>query len=293
MRVLIVGASGLVGSHCLTQFKLADWEVVGTHLNFATEDTVFFNPEFIGNESEGAFSVRAFMPDVIVHCGALTNVDYCELHSDISEEGTLTPTKHLVAYCKQYGVKLIYISTDYVFDGLSGPYIETAIVNPINVYGKHKLQCEQLTTELSDFIILRITNVYGEEVRSKNFIARLIQSFQTNESKTITLPTDQFATPIYAGDMARLAVLLLKDNKRGIYHIASTDFYTRYQLALKVKSYFPNNTSIQFLGIKTTELNQPAKRPLYGGLLNIKISLEYPQFEFVNIDSFLQKNILI
>lgn len=291
MKVLIVGASGLVGGHCLIQFKQAGYDVIGTHLNYATPETVYFNAEDIGKESEGNFNIHAFNPDIIIHCGALTNVDYCEQHSDESRKGTLEPTKHIVDYCKGKKVKLIYISTDYVFDGIDGPYIESASVNPVNIYGKHKLECEKIVSELPDFIIGRITNVYGEEARSKNFIARLIQMFQNNEDKTLHLPVDQFATPVYAGDIARMLVLLVNDNKKGIYNLSSTDYYNRYQLAMKVKSYFKENTSVTLKGIDTKTLNQPAQRPLYGGLLPIKISLEYPEFISTNVDSFIQRNL--
>lgn len=286
MKILIVGASGLVGSHLLDVFNKGGDVVVGTHLNFPTKKTVFYNPLI---ESDENFKIEPYHPDVIIHCGALTNVDYCELNPEESEKATVTSTDRIAGYCRSLGAKLIYISTDYVFDGLNGPYTETEKTNPINVYGRHKLRAEEIVGTLNNFLIARITNVYGEEERSKNFIARLLQMYQNQEDKTLHLPIDQFATPVYAGDVARMLHLLIKDNKSGIYNLSSTDYFARYTLAKRVESYFPTNKSVMLKPIDTTTLKQAARRPLFGGLLNIKFISEYPDFTFTNVDDFIKK----
>lgn len=285
MKVLIVGASGLVGSHCYNFFSSNGDETIGTHVNFSTPDTVYFNPS--ESQFEDNLNLLGFKPDVIVHCGALTNVDYCELNQDESYASTVQSVINLVGYCKENKSKLVYISTDYVFDGILGPYTEEADVNPINIYGKHKLLAEQYVSTLDDFIIARITNVYGEEARAKNFIERLLVWLSTNENKILNLPYDQFATPVYAGDLARMLYNLVRDGKCGIYHLSSSDYYTRYQLANKIKSYFLLNTSVQIVSVATVSLGQAARRPLYGGLLNIKFILEYPDFAFTNVDEYV------
>ncbi|WP_053058474.1 SDR family oxidoreductase [Pedobacter sp. BMA] len=286
MKAFIVGASGLVGSHCMSVFKDHNWEVLGSHLSFATEHTVPFN--FLEDDLEKLFATHSFYPDVIIHCAALTNVDYCENNVDESYEKTVLPTEKIVDYCRLKNVGLAFISTDYVFDGTSGPYREDAKVNPLNVYGKHKLECERLVSTLDTNLVLRVTNVYGEEARSKNFIARLISDLQNNVSKELNLPFDQFATPIYAGDIAKMTLMLIEDNKKGIYHLAGNDYYNRYQLAAKVGSYFSHN-KLHLTPVKTSQSNQAAVRPLNGGLLNIKFLGEYPKFTFENVDSFIFK----
>jgi dTDP-4-dehydrorhamnose reductase len=287
MVAFIIGASGLVGSHCLSVFKDNGWDVVGTHLNFKTDSTVAF--DFSQEDLDDFFRKSNFKPDVIIHCAALTNVDFCENNIDASYEGTVLPTIKIVDYCERNNVKLAFISTDYVFDGKSGPYREDDTVNPLNVYGKHKLACEDLVSKLDQHLILRITNVYGEESRSKNFIARLIDDANNKVVKELKLPYDQFATPIYAGDIARMTFLLTKDNKKGIFHLASTDYFNRFQLANKVLSYFKDTETIKIVPVKTSNANQVALRPLYGGLLNIKFIEEYPEFTFENVDSFMLK----
>lgn len=286
MKILIVGASGLVGSHCVNALKNDSHEVIGTYLNFQTPETVYFDPL---SSSDKSLNINHIKPEIIIHCGALTNVDYCENNEEESKIATVSSTEALVNYCKQNNVKLVYISTDYVFDGEQGPYQEEAITNPINVYGKHKLEAELLVKSLDKYLIIRVTNVYGEEERSKNFIARLAIWLKNNETKKLDLPIDQFATPVYAGDIARMLSRLISDYKTGIYNLSSTDYYDRYRLALKVKSYFPDNTSVSLNPVQTHNLNQAAKRPLNGGLLNIKFIQQYPDFEFSNVDSFMNR----
>lgn len=287
MKVFIVGASGLVGSHCLSFFERNGWSVLGTHLNFPTVSTVQFN--FLTDDLDQFFIKSNFFPDVIIHCAALTNVDYCENNIEESYEKTVIPTNKIVEYCQNKQVCLAYISTDYVFDGKSGPYAEDSVVNPINVYGKHKLASEELVSTLRNHLILRITNVYGEEERSKNFISRLITDLNNNVQKDLNLPYDQFATPIYSGDIAKMIFKLVEDGKTGIYHFSGTDYYNRFQLAAKVLSYFENNRFLTIRPIKTLNSNQAALRPLNGGLLNIKFINEYPGFTFENVDSFILK----
>lgn len=290
MKILIIGASGLVGSHCLRFFKEKDLEVIGTHRNYKTDKTFYFDP--LVNNCFDFLNKIDFHPQVILHCGALTNVEYCEENEDESNSQTLKSTEVIVNYCIEKNVKLVYISTDYVFDGLDGPYAETANPNPINVYGKHKLAAEKMVEQTTNYIIARITNVYGEEERSKNFIAHLLNVIYFNIDKEIRLPYDQFATPIYAGDIAEMLLLLLMDNKCGIYNLASTDYYSRYHLALKVKSYFSDSECLKLNPISTISLKQKAQRPLKGGLINSKFSIEYPQFEYTNIDKFILKTII-
>lgn len=289
MRILIIGASGLVGSHCMQVLKEKGMQVVGTHLNFETAETVKFDPST--DDIETFLKGLNFLPQMIINCAALTNVDYCESSPDESFKSTVVSNGNVVSYCNKKDVRLVYISTDYVFDGKNGPYSENDATGPINTYGEHKLACERMVLGLKNSLILRITNVYGNEIRNKNFIARLIFDLKSNSEKTLKLPYDQFATPIYAGDIAKMIYLLIKDLKSGIYHLSSTDYYTRFHLAEKVKSYFSENNTVKFVPITTTNAGQLANRPLNGGLINIKFLKEYPYFKLTNVDAFILKEL--
>lgn len=286
MKIFISGASGLVGGNCLKHFTEMGCEVVGSYFSFQTDDTVFFDT--LNDEHPMNFDVEAFAPDVIVHCGALTHVDYCEANPQESYEKTVQSTINLVKLAKEIGARMVYISTDYVFDGKEGPYTEDAPVNPISVYAAHKLEAEQLVLrEMSNALVLRVTNVYGDELRGKNFVARIIDQCINKQKLTLKLPYDQYASPANAWDIARAMYLLLRDGKTGIYHIGSTDYLNRVELALRVLSYFPD-AEYDLIPISTADMKQPAPRPLLGGFVKMKFSNEYPDFLFGNVDSYLR-----
>lgn len=287
MKVFISGASGLVGGNCLKHFKEQDWDVIGSYYSFETDDTVFYdtlNPDHFYN-----FNVKEFAPDVIVHCGALTHVDYCETHVEESYEKTVQSTINLVKLANECSARLVYISTDYVFDGKNGPYREDAPVNPLSVYARHKLEAEQIVMrDIANPLVLRVTNVYGNELRGKNFVARIVDQCRNNQKLTLKLPYDQYASPANAWDIARAMFLLLRDGKKGIYNIGGTDYVNRVELAMRVLSYFPG-AEYDLIPVSTDELKQPAARPLLGGFVKMKFSNEYPEFLFGNIDSYMKE----
>jgi len=288
MKILIIGASGLIGSNCLRYFREQGHEVLGTYFSYKAKDTVFLDT--LNPDNPDNVDLDEFRPEVILNCGALTHVDYCEQNPEESFQKTVLSHQTVLEWAKKYNARVAYISTDYVFDGVGGPYLETDIVNPISIYGEHKLEAEKLTMAQHPLnLILRVTNVYGNEERGKNFVARIIQQAKEGQKLTLTLPVDQYATPVNAHDVARALLLLLNDKKSGIYNIASTDFLNRVELALKVLNYFPKAT--YELNPKTTEeLQQPAKRPLIGGLITAKFSLEYPRFLFSSVDDYLRQS---
>ena len=287
MKVFISGASGLVGGNCLKHFIEQGWNAIGSYYSYETPDTVFYDT--LNPDDSKNFDIAAFAPDVIVHCGALTHVDYCETNVQESYEKTVQSTINLITVAKSCNARLVYLSTDYVFDGKDGPYKENHPVNPLSVYARHKLEAEQMVLkETKNALVLRVTNVYGNEIRGKNFVARIMDQCQKKQKLTLKLPYDQYASPANAWDIARAMFVLLKDNKHGVYHIGSTDYMNRVELALRVLSYFPD-AEYDLIPISTEEMKQPAARPLLGGFVKEKFSSEYPKFLFGNIDSYLKE----
>jgi dTDP-4-dehydrorhamnose reductase len=285
MKVFIIGGSGLVGGNCLKYFRAQGAEVMASHRAFKTDDTVFYDccvPDHIDN-----FDIKSYKPEVIILCGALTHVDYCEENEEESYARTVATARHISELCQEIGAKLVYTSTDYVFDGKNGPYTEDAKMNPLSVYARHKIEAEEIiNSALPDALIYRITNVYGDEIRGKNFVARIVNDIKDGREWTMRLPSDQYATPVNAFDIARATWLLLNDNKAGVYNIASTDFVNRCQLAHRVLKHFPDH-KCTVVPVTTKELNQTADRPLVGGLITAKFLGEYPDFHFSNVDDYL------
>lgn len=285
MNILVVGASGLVGGNIFNYLKTLDkFNVIGTYNFYKVDNLINFNASI--NFNEYPKDILEINWDIIVHTGALTNVDHCEENPEESNYLTIQSTKNLIELSKVSNAKFIYISTDYVFDGENGPYREDAEVNPLCIYGKHKLLAENLVKELGDYLIIRITNVYGDELRNKNFLARIIHELLLGNAKLVAGPLDQFASPINALDIARAVFKLIEDNKNGIYHLSSTDYLSRVQFLHIIKKYF---NLLKIEPYTSIELKQKAIRPLRGGLNSEKFLSEYPDFHFSNIDDYIIK----
>ena len=264
-----------------------DITVVGSYFSFPVPGVVFYDT--LDSNNPKNFDVISFDPDVIVHCGALTHVDYCEDNVGESHTKTVGSTQNVIGLCKQTEAKMVYISTDYVFDGSSGPYAENAGVNPLSIYGKHKLEAEAMVMEeIPGSIIIRITNVYGDEIRKKNFIARIVDNILAGKELVLRLPNDQYATPVNAHDVARAIYLLLSHGKQGIYNVAGKALLNRVELVEKILTHFPA-AKYKMEELSTQELGQAAPRPLMGGLRNDKLLSEFPDFKFSTVEEYLNK----
>ncbi len=285
MKAFIVGASGLVGSNCLRHFAAQGWDVLGAYRSFAQEGLVYYDTQNADNPLN--FDNCGWKPDVTVHCGALTHVDYCETHPDESYAQTVQSTQQLIALANRCGARFVYLSTDYVFDGTAGPYLEDAPTAPLSVYGRDKLEAENLVLrEAHQPLVLRVTNVYGDEARGKNFVARIVAQCLQGSKLTLKLPYDQFANPTNAADIARAMFLLLRDAHSGIFHVGGTDYMNRVSLALRVLKYFPG-ADYKLEALSTKSLQQPAARPLFGGFISLKFLSLYPDFLFSTLDDYL------
>ena len=285
-KVWVTGASGLLGGNCMKVFADKGYSVLGTHYNYSTDFTEFFDTTNLDEEKN--CDIAGYAPKIIVHCGALTHVDYCELHPHDSRLHNVTAVHNIMALAERFNAYLVFISTDYVFDGIKGPYDEHSIPNPLSVYGKDKRDAEIIVQRYERHLIIRITNVYGDEVRGKNFVSRIIDQAMKGQHLTLHLPQDQYATPVNAYDVALAIEMLASCNAKGIYHIAGTDYMNRIQLALRVLSYY-HSASYNLQPLWTEEMNQAAKRPLQGGLKNNKFMTLFPDFLFSTVDEYVSQ----
>lgn len=288
MNVLIIGASGLVGGQCFRVFSsVPGIHVAGSYYSFAQPhlhplDTL--RPDALERWSE-----THFVPDWVIQCGALTHVDYCEEHPEESFRQTVLAHRHVLNFCKKVEARVVLFSTDYIFDGRHGPYQENDPTNPLSVYGRHKLQCEEETLAASDKnLILRITNVYGDEARGKNFVSRILSQVRESRPIHLRLPVDQYATPTNAADIAAATLSLVKADASGIYHLAGTDFMNRVELALTVMNTW-GYTQYTLEALPTSALQQPAPRPLFGGLVAHRFKSLFPTFEFSSVRQYVQR----
>ncbi|MCS6978556.1 MAG: SDR family oxidoreductase [Flavobacteriales bacterium] len=287
MKVLVIGASGLVGGQCFRLFSAQPgFRVAGSYFSFPLAglsciDTLRAHALF-------RWADENFVPDLILQCGALTHVDYCESHPEESFQKTVVAHRHVLEFSRQCGAKVVLFSSDYVFDGRSGPYVETDPVNPLSVYGKHKRLTEEETlAHSSRHLVLRITNVYGREVRGKNFVARILDQIQKASHIHLRLPVDQYSTPVDAADVAAATLMLVRAGQAGLFHIAGTDFMNRVELALTVLRTL-NYERYTLEALPTQALGQAAPRPLLGGLIAQAFKNLFPEFAFGTVRTFVE-----
>lgn len=263
---LVIGASGQVGQHLFKAIQSADHAIIGTYNNHSSPGLFFLN---IGKKISVHQFIRKYNPDIIYLPASLTNVDYCEMHPRESSKINVQGVKNIVDELSGTDSKLVYFSSDYIFDGVNGPYSEGDTPNPICEYGRQKLVSEDyISQNLTNYLICRTTVVYSWELQGKNFVQRLIYSLRNRDD--VKIPVDQIGTPTYAPNLSQAVLELVQKDEVGTYNIAGPDLISRYDFAKAIVKIFDLDLR-HIQGIETKDLNQPAKRPLNGGLIVDKV----------------------
>jgi len=265
MTILIIGASGFIGNSLFQ--LLQEKDVIGTYLNRYKDGLIKVDMTNI-NELDSIFSHNK--PEIVYMPAYIPGVDYCEINKE-SCEINKNGIRNVVDRCKTYGSKLVFFSSDYIFDGENGPYYESDSPNPINEYGKTKLKCEKMIQELDDFLIIRTTVVYGYDVESKNFLMTFVSALKKGMAKKV--PIDQIGTPTYVNDLSKITIKLVENKRTGIYNVVGPDYCSRNDFAIKIARIFGLNEDL-IIPVTTLELKQAARRPLKAGLLIEKIRKE-------------------
>lgn len=259
MRTLIIGASGLVGGALRAVFP----DATGTYFRNGAPDLVRLD---IADAMAVDGLVRRLAPELILLPAAQPNVDRCETEPEESERINVTGTRHVAEAAARAGARLVFFSTDYVFDGTAGPYPPDAAPNPINVYGRHKLAAENLVREtVADHLVVRACGVYGYQQSGKNFVMALTRLAAAGEPMRV--PSDQWGTPTLADNLAAAVRELVLAGRRGIVHPVGPDYLTRIDFARLAASVFGYDDGF-LVPVSTPELRQPAARPLRGGVDN-------------------------
>lgn len=209
-------------------------------------------------------------PDILVHTAAMVNVDGCEENQKEAEDLNTAVTEQLSILCDKYGIKMIYISTDAVFDGESPElYTEETLVNPLNVYGRTKLEGEYAVLRYQNNLVFR-TNIYGINIQKKQSFGEWIY-LSLQEGQTLHMFSDIDFSPILVDELAELIYEACKKELRGLYHACGTGCITKYDFAIKLKEIFQIESGIIH---KTTSdtVQFKAKRSKHMGMSNKKLS---------------------
>ena len=287
-KICVTGGNGLLGIKLLAEgsgkYSLVSIDVQTNPL------AEFNNMKYIQGDitdQEGILSILLDeKPDCIINTAAFTHVDRCESQKDEAWNVNVDGARNVALACQSLGIKMIHLSSDYVFDGRDGPYDENAEPNPISFYGKTKWESEKEVSKiLSDIVIARTTVLYGffPGIR-KNFVTWLIDELR-NQNR-ISIVADQYGTPTLADDLAQALLVLFEKGKQGIYNTVGSEWINRFNFAQKVAEVFELNSKL-IQETTSNQLKQPALRPLKGGLKIDKIRLE-TGFEFSSVSEGLE-----
>lgn len=248
MKVLVTGANGQLGYDVVKELQKQNIECCGaTRQDF---DIVDFNAteKFITN----------YKPDVVIHCAAYTSVDKAEDEQGLCYLVNASATESIAEICRKINAKMLYISTDYVFDGIKDGFYEVDDKpNPINVYGKTKLLGEQAVQKILDkYFIVRISWVFGEH--GNNFVKTMLRLGK--ERKEISVVADQYGSSTYTADLAPLLVEMIQTDKYGIYHATNEGVCTWAEFAEEIFKIAGMDVKVNH--IATAEYPTRAKRPM-------------------------------
>ena len=253
-RVLIIG-KGFLGSHLEKKLKELNNDVFTTGFN--TNDNVDFRLD-VRNEESITDCIKKIKPNYIINCSANVDSDFLEKNPDIAFSINAEGAKNIAKVSKKYNVRLIHISTDAVFDGEKGSYIEEDLTNPINVYGKSKALGENLVKENStDYVIVR-TNIFGIDVNGRDFISNIVKNLKNQ--KQMTGFDDILFTPLEVSNLSEMISEIAKTDYCGIIHLSSDTSISKFQFILQVADIFELDKSLIQKGT-SEEVKFVAKRP--------------------------------
>lgn len=264
-RILITGSNGLLGQKLVD--LLAGNEQYETFATAKGENRLSVSEGYYFREMDVTDAVQVdevlteVKPEVIIHTAAMTNVDQCEIEKDACWKLNVTAVEILIAACKKHNIFLEHVSTDFIFDGTSGPYKEEDEPNPISFYGWSKFAAEKAVMHSDiQWAIARTVLVYGiaHDMSRSNIILWVKKSLE--EGKAIKVVTDQFRTPTLAEDLAMGCYLIADQRAEGVFHISGADFLTPYEMAIMAADYFSLDKSL-ISPTDASSFTQPARRP--------------------------------
>lgn len=265
-RIMVTGAAGQLGYDVVKTL-----EADGHHVLGCDRDQMD-----ITNQQQCTDQINAYQPDVIIHCAAYTAVDQAESDIDTAFSINAVGTRNITVAAESVKAKLVYISTDYVFDGMgNSPYQEYDETNPQSVYGKSKLAGERLVQSLSTrWFIIRTSWVFGSH--GHNFVKTMLDLMEMRPKLQVV--HDQQGSPTYTVDLARLIAELAVSEKYGIYHASNAGSCTWFEFAQAIAEEGTKHGTFQaavqiaeIVPCTTTEFPRPAPRPAYSVMDHIGI----------------------
>lgn len=293
MKILITGISGMLGVD-LCQVLREEHEVVGFDLKefpsvpFSSAPLVHRGDIARIDEVKRVF--HEVVPHLVVHTAAYTDVDGCEKNPDKAYKVNTLGTQNVCRAAQDLGIPVMYISTDFVFDGSkNSPYLESDQPHPISTYGRSKLAGEEYVKNLlKEYFVVRTSWLYGRY--GKNFVETILKLAE--EKEELTVVDDQVGSPTYTRDLSRKIKELLSAKLYGVYHITNSGSCSWYEFAQKILE-LAGVRGVKVIPITSEELARPAPRPRFSVLENycLRLNLGNSMREWREaLEEYMEKN---
>jgi dTDP-4-dehydrorhamnose reductase len=263
--ILITGANGFVGQNLVQKLLQKRYKVVATgkgscRLPFHDELFVFESMDFT-EENEVAKVLQKYKPSVLVHGGAWSKPDDCELNKEEAYRINVTGTMNLLRQASHFKSFFIFLSTDFIFTGDQNIYTEESTANPVNYYGQTKMLAEEEVKKYPwDWSIVRTILVYGHCIKGRhNIVSMVADALQNN--RALKIVDDQVRTPTYVADLVDGIIKIIEQQATGVFHLSGEDVLTPYQIACAVAKHLQLDESL-ITRVTQDSFQQPAKRPV-------------------------------
>ncbi len=296
--ILVTGSNGLLGQKLIDKLRnRSDIRLIACSKgeNRYPENTGYEYVSLdITSSTEIADVFRQYRPNAVINTAAMTNVDACEIDKVNCDTLNVEAVHFLVESCNKYEAQLIHLSTDFIFDGETGPYSEEDAPNPLSYYGQSKLRSEELLKQnCKSWAIIRTIIVYGivKDMSRTNIVLWAKSALEKKE--TIRVVDDQFRCPTLAEDLADACISAAMKNAQGVFHVSGKDYMSMIELVSRVADFFGLNKQL-IQPISSSSLNQTAKRPARTGfILNRAMNeLDYKPHSFEEGLAILQKQLV-
>lgn len=276
-KILVTGANGLLGQKLITLYDHRDDVMLiatGKGINRNPKGTYHYHQMDICSPEEVENVIGEHQPDVVINTAAMTHVDECELDPSNCWKLNVDAVSYLIDACRKTDSFLIHLSTDFIFDGTSGPYKEEDSPNPLSKYAESKLAAERLLEQSGiNYAIVRTMLVYGvaHDMSRSNIILWVKKSLE--DKKHIKVVNDQWRMPTLAEDLAKGCMLIADKRAEGVYHISGKDMLTPYDMAIATAEFFELDNSL-IEEVDGSIFTQPARRPARTGFVLDKAKQE-------------------
>jgi dTDP-4-dehydrorhamnose reductase len=265
-KICITGAYGLLGQNLVKALSGKNYDIIGIDILKEPAAQAGLNEYHCADitvKDSICSLIKKINPDVLINTAAITNVDLCETERELAKTVNADSVKYMLdgvsANCK-----FVQISTDYVFDGITGPYDEESKTNPISWYGATKLMAEEtVISSCKNGLVVRTMVLVGQIKGLKTDFIHFVKS-SLQSSKSIKIVTDQVGNVTLASNLAKNIVAAIETDIKGILSLAGGERISRFDFAIKIAKRY-NLDATLILPILTADLKQPAKRPLSSG----------------------------